>query len=556
MRDLLTVEAEPYEFTFTPSRTALLVIDMQRDFVEPGGFGEMLGNDVTPLRRAVEPTRRILEAFRQAPPIARGAAGGRSAIARAGVEILGGRLTASTLVEGALERIRQLNGPLRAFTCVLKEEARREAAALDAETRRGAFRGPLHGIPVAIKDVLHVAGAPTTASSRAMTDVVPDYDAAAVARLRDAGAVLIGKTETHEFALGVTTPQSRNPWDPSRLPGGSSGGSAIAVATGMAVAALGTDTRASIRMLSALSGVVGLKPTFGLVSTWGVVTLSWSMDHVGPMAATVEDVALLLGVLAGHDPRDPGSVERPPEDFTRYLGRRVDGLRVGVPAACLADCDKEVLEAFGRAEGILNDLGVVVTSLEEPDAEELEAANAAGLIVSRCEAAAAHRERLASRKTLYTPDVFEQLDEAHGVPAVDYVQAQRFRREFAERMLRRLGDIDGLVMPTAPVPAPRVEEAERSLTILSRNCVPWSFIGFPALSLPCGRTTAGLPVGLQVVGAPFADGLVLALGSAVEAVHGPPAAPSPAPLARGGGARSSGPFQGLAPQTSASWIQP
>lgn len=446
---------------------------------------------------------------------------GRLTIRAAVERIRAGALTSADLVEQAIERIRERNGPLNAFTCVLEEEARRQAAARDAEARVGTLRGPLHGIPVAVKDVIHLQGAPTTASSRVLEDFVATYDAEAVRRLRDAGAVFLGKTSTHEFALGVTTPQSRNPWDPTRLPGGSSGGSAIAVATGMSLGALGTDTRASIRIPAALCGVVGMKATFGLVSTLGVVTLSWSMDHVGPIAGAVEDVAILLNVLVGHDPRDPASVDRPPEDFARYLGRRIAGLTVGVPAACLAGCDAEVLGAFERAKQIFQNLGARAVAMDEPGSDELEVANAAGLIVSRAEAASFHRELFAQHKTLYTRDVFEQLDEAHRVPAVDYLQAQRFRREFLERMIRRLEPIDALAMPTAPVPAPRVDESEAYLTTLSRNCVPWSFIGFPAISLPCGTTAAGLPIGLELIGAPFADGLVLALASAFELVHGP-----------------------------------
>jgi aspartyl-tRNA(Asn)/glutamyl-tRNA(Gln) amidotransferase subunit A len=445
----------------------------------------------------------------------------RFTITAAVERIRNGDVSSAELVERALERIRERNGPLNAFTFVLEEEARRQAAERDREARAGILKGRLHGIPVAVKDVLHLQGAPTTASSRALHDFVATYDAEAVRRLRDAGAVFLGKTSTHEFALGVTTPQSRNPWDPTRLPGGSSGGSAIAVATGMSLGALGTDTRASIRIPAALCGVVGLKPTCGLVSTWGVVTLSWSMDHVGPIAGTVEDVAVLLSVLAGHDPRDPASVDRPPDDFTCYLGRLSAGLSLGVPAACLLDCDKEVLGAFERAAEPFRDLGIRVVPMDEPAADELEAANAAGLIVSRAEAASFHRELFAQRKSLYTRDVFEQLDEAYRVPAVDYLQAQRFRREFMERMIHRLERVHALAMPTAPVPAPKVEESEAYLMILSRNCVPWSFIGFPAISLPCGTTAEGLPIGLQIVGAPFADAIVLALASAFEAVHGP-----------------------------------
>ncbi|MBI3988565.1 MAG: amidase [candidate division NC10 bacterium] len=439
-------------------------------------------------------------------------------IATAARRVREGALTCMELLTKALQQIRQQNSKLNAFVHIMEEEALRHAETLDAERKRGHLRGPLHGIPISVKDVIHVQGVKTTASSKVMADFVPPYDATAVALLKKMGAVIIGKTSTHEFALGVTTPQSRNPWDPTRLPGGSSGGSAISIATGMSLGSLGTDTRASIRIPASLSGVVGYKPTFGLVSTYGVVTLSWSMDHVAPMASTVEDIALLLNVIVGHDPKDPATVDRPKEDYIRYLRKSIKGLKLGVPVYSLYDAHWEVESAFGEAIRTFQTLGAEVTRIEEPGLEDFQQVNAAGLIVSRCEAAAFHRS-FSTRRSLYTEDVFEQLDEASSVLATNYIQAQRFRAHFLERMLTLFRRFDALAMPTSPVPAPRIEESERFLLILSRNCVPWSFIGFPAISTPCGITSNRLPIGLQLVGAPFTDGIILALASAFEGTH-------------------------------------
>jgi aspartyl-tRNA(Asn)/glutamyl-tRNA(Gln) amidotransferase subunit A len=427
-----------------------------------------------------------------------------------------GRLPAREAVVSSLERIAALNGKLHAFVAVREREALEEAELLDAEVSRGKLRGPLHGVPVSVKDVIHVAGIPTTASSRVLEGFIPSEDACAVRRLKAAGAIIIGKTETHEFALGVTTPQSRNPWDPSRIPGGSTGGSAIAVATGMTSGGLGTDTRASIRVPAALSGVVGFKPTFGLVPTHGVVTLSWSMDHVAPMAATVEDTALLLDVIGGRDLRDPNSVERPSASYLSYVGAKVSGLRIGVPVAAFEGADREVVAAVHAALNGLHGAGCLLKDLDEPSSADLEMTNAAGMIVSRAEAATFHGRWLAEQPDLYTAETFAQLDEASRVPAMVYLSAQRLREEFRLRMLDLFRRTDALALPTALVQAPLVEEAERYLLMLSRNCIPWSFVGFPAISLPCGRSTAGLPIGLQLVGAPFQDGRLIALGTAVE----------------------------------------
>jgi aspartyl-tRNA(Asn)/glutamyl-tRNA(Gln) amidotransferase subunit A len=429
-----------------------------------------------------------------------------------------GATSTRDVVERALARVRAHDGAVRAFVAVLGDRARREAEVLDAEARAGRWRGPLHGVPLSVKDVIHVAGVPTTASSRVLDDLIPAEDAVAVARLRAAGAIVLGKTHTHEFALGVTTPQSRNPWDLTRIPGGSTGGSAIAIATGMAPGALGTDTRASIRVPAALCGVVGFKPTFGLVPTHGVVTLSWSMDHCAPMAGSVGDAALLLDVVAGRDARDPNSVELPAASYRAWVGADVRGLRVGVPAAALEGAEPEVARAFEAALDGLRTLDVTVETIAEPSAVDLEMTNAAGMVVSRCEAAAVHRRFLAERADRYTAETFAQLDEASRLPAGLYLAAQRLREEFRRRMARLFQRVDALALPTVPVTAPRVDEAERFLLVLARNCIPWSFIGVPAVSVPCGRSRAGLPIGLELVAPAFEDGRLVALGSAVESL--------------------------------------
>lgn len=433
---------------------------------------------------------------------------------RAAWELARGCTTARALTEAALGAVAERDGELRAMVEVCAERALAEADACDAEAASGRRRGPLHGLPVTVKDVIDVAGMATRAGSDAYHDV-PRADAEAVARLRGAGAIVIGKATTHEFALGVTSPQSRNPHDPTRIPGGSSGGSAISVATGMALASLGTDTRASIRVPAALSGVVGLKPTYGRIPTAGVVSLAWSMDHVAPMAVTVADAAVVLDVL------DPGGAfdGRP---FAAAAGEPLDGLRIGVPEAAFEGCEAGVARAVARAIECASALGCGVANVARPDAADLELANAAGLVVSRCEAATIHHSFDLCRD-LYWEEVAEQLALAEGLPAIVYLQAQRARRALGEGLLAVFEDCDLLAMPTVPLVAPPVDDFAAHLMTLARNAIPWSFVGFPALSLPCGRVD-GLPVGLQLVAAPYREDLLVRVGTAVErelAVAGP-----------------------------------
>jgi aspartyl-tRNA(Asn)/glutamyl-tRNA(Gln) amidotransferase subunit A len=438
-------------------------------------------------------------------------------VAEAARQIAQGSVSAVELAHDALQSIAQREEELNAFVYVLPEkQVLAQAEQLDREQRAGRLRGPLHGIPIAVKDVIAVAGMPNTASSRVLADVIADRDATSVRRLREAGAIIMGKTQTFEFALGVTTPQSRNPWNPTHDPGGSSGGSAIAVVTGMSLAALGTDTRASIRVPSALCGIVGFKPTFGLVPTDGVITLSWSLDHVGPMTRTVEDAAILLNMLVSSS-IETRAGSHPPrsQDYTQYLSKDIRGLRIGVPVHALEDAAEDVVTVFQNSVEAFRSFGVEVVETDTPLAEDFDMAALMGLIVSRCEAATYHRA-FSGKESLYSTPVYEQLDEASRVPAVAYLQAQRCRAAFRSQMLEQLSQLDALLMPTCRVPAPRTTEVEKYFLVLSYNCIPWSFIGFPAVSVPGGFTPAGLPVGVQLVAGPLEDGRLLALASALE----------------------------------------
>ncbi|MCU1453354.1 MAG: amidase [Acidimicrobiales bacterium] len=415
------------------------------------------------------------------------------------VALASGETTASELVEAALAAVDRDNDHYRGLVEVDRDGARAAAARLDDEHRCGVARGPLHGVPITVKDVIDVAGLPTRAGSLAYLGR-PTQDAVAVARLRAAGAIVLGKAATHEFALGVTSPQSRNPRDPERIPGGSSGGSAVAVITGMGLGSLGTDTRASIRVPAALSGAVGFKPTYGRIPTDGVLALSWTMDHVAPLAATVGDAALLLEVLF---------------DGPRVLGDLPPPARIGVPAAPFKGCDPAVEALVRAALDVLAALGHALEPTERPDDLDLDVASAGGLVVSRCEAATAHRS-LGLNRSLYWDEVADQLAAAESITAMDYLDAQRVRADLGAAMAGVFAHHDVLAMPTVPVVAPPRTDFARYLMVLARNAIPWSFIGFPAISVPCGSQD-GLPVGLQLVGPPGSEPRLAALALSYEA---------------------------------------
>ncbi|MGW6540659.1 amidase [Streptomyces sp. NPDC055051] len=429
------------------------------------------------------------------------------------------------LVESVLARCDAVENWLHAYVTVVAPQARQDARQAEREILEGLHRGPLHGIPYGLKDLIDVTGIPTTASSRAWADRTPGRDSTVAARLTAAGAILIGKTHTHEFAYGLLTPQTANPWHEDVVAGGSSGGSAVAVAAGSAMFALGTDTGGSIRIPAALNGTVGLKPTYGLVSRHGVAPLSWSLDHVGPLTRTVRDAATVLGVLAGHDPLDPASAMPPAHWSAAHPAdaRGLRGVRVGVPGNYYFDrVDPQVEAAVRGTVDLLAELGATVLPVEVPLVEYVEATQW-GLMAP--EASAVHEEALRASPDLYGADVRLLLEAGHHVSALDYLRAQRTRSLVRDAWTRLFEDVDVIVAPTSPITAARRGQetvrwpdgvTETVTDAYVRLSSPANITGLPALSLPVGRDSAGLPIGAQLIGAPFAESLLFRVGTAVE----------------------------------------
>ncbi|MER6301855.1 amidase [Kitasatospora sp. NPDC001539] len=444
-------------------------------------------------------------------------------ITAAAEEIQARRLSPVELVDSVLQRIEQVEPHLGAYVTVAADQARRTAREAEHEAAQGRFRGPLHGIPVGLKDLIDVAGSPTTASSRVRADHRAASDSMVAARLRAAGAIVVGKTHTHEFAYGLTTPQTANAWDRDRVAGGSSGGSAVAVASGAATFALGTDTGGSIRVPAALNGVVGLKPTYGLVPRHGVTSLSWSLDHVGPITRTVEDAALVLAALAGHDPRDPASVAAPAVDYRPPSDPDLTGVRVGVPRTHYFDhVDAEVAAAVHRAVAQLEALGARLVEIDIPMTRYLQATQW-GLMVP--EATAYHESTLRTVPELYQPDVRILLEAGELMSAGDYLRAQRARTLMRDAWARILEDVDLIAAPTVPTtavragqetvtwPDGRVESVPDAYVRLSS---PANITGVPALSVPVGHDSAGMPIGMQLLGRHFGERTLLRVGHAYE----------------------------------------
>ncbi|MGW0792982.1 amidase [Streptomyces sp. NPDC002911] len=425
------------------------------------------------------------------------------------------------LTESVLARIAAVEGRLGAYVTVAADAALAAAGRAEREISGSGPRGPLHGIPMALKDLIDAEGIPTTASSRVRAGHVAERDSRVAERLGAAGAVLLGKTHTHEFAYGLTTPQTNNAWDHSRVAGGSSGGSAVAVATGGATFAMGTDTGGSIRVPAALNGVVGLKPTYGLVPRTGVTSLSWSLDHVGPLTRTVQDVALVLSATADHDPRDPASVSGPTLD--RFPGGDLRGLKVGVPRNHYFDrVTPEVEESVRGAIERLAELGAELVDVEIPMARYIQAVQW-GLMVP--EATAYHERSLRATPDLYAADVRILLEAGELTSAGDYLRAQRARTMMRDAWARMFDGIDVLAAPTVPMTAAEagqeaVEWADGTTEAVSdsyvRLCAPANITGVPALTLPVGHDRAGLPIGMQLMARPFRDVTVLRVGRVYE----------------------------------------
>jgi aspartyl-tRNA(Asn)/glutamyl-tRNA(Gln) amidotransferase subunit A len=432
------------------------------------------------------------------------------------------------VTRSALERIERVDPRLRAFITVTRDTALEAARVAEHEILHGTYRGPLHGMPLGLKDVIATRGVRTTSGSKLFADSVPDHDAAVTERLRAAGAVLVGKNNMHELAMGSTTDNPyfgtcRNPWNLEHVPGGSSGGSGAAVAAGLCFGAIGSDTGGSVRSPASQCGVVGLKPTFGLVSRHGVFPVSASLDHVGPLARTVADTALILQAIVGHDPRDPGSCRTAEDvDYAAELDRPIAGLRVGIPRDDYFDRLGDDVRALVHAA--VREIAALGASMVEVGWPSIEQAPAAVRTIMSVEAARAHRPWLRSRAEDYSPDVRRRIELGVDVDPSEHAAAQRVRgvlqREFGDLMTR----VDALVTATNPVAAPRIGqerielggESRPLMDVMPRLGLPHNLTGCPAVSVPCGFTSAGVPVGLQIVGRAFEEPTILRLARAYE----------------------------------------
>jgi aspartyl-tRNA(Asn)/glutamyl-tRNA(Gln) amidotransferase subunit A len=429
------------------------------------------------------------------------------------------------LVEASLTRIGRLNPSFYAFLTVLSESARRQAKTAEREIRRGRARGPLHGIPISLKDNFWTRGIRTTAGSKILADFVPEADSDVATKVAGTGAILLGKTNMHEFAYGITGENphygsSRNPWARDRISGGSSGGSAVAVGTGMGFASVGTDTGGSIRIPSALCGIVGLKPTFGLVSTAGVVPLGITFDHAGPMARSVTDACILLEAISGKYPRGEA---RP--DYRKLRKNPPRRFRIGLPKEFYFErLDGEVRSLVEAAAKKFESLGARV---EEVSLPRLNATVDHALYAVVAEANAYHESQgyYPARAAEYGDDVRGHLEWGHKLLAVDYLSALPRRREIVEDFEAAFEEVDVILAPTSPIPAPRIGEGQVRVTgeretatraELLRLTRPANLTGFPAISIPCGFTREGLPVGLQLLGARWGEARLLAIALAYE----------------------------------------
>jgi aspartyl-tRNA(Asn)/glutamyl-tRNA(Gln) amidotransferase subunit A len=446
----------------------------------------------------------------------------RTSIIELGERLRKRNLSPVELTLDCLSRIEKLDGTLNSFIAVTGESALAQARTAEAEIQHGVWRGPLHGIPLGLKDIIDAAGVRTTAASALFKDRIPNEDAEVVRRLKNAGAVILGKQNLHEFAYGGSSVVSyygavHNPWNPECITGGSSGGSAAAVAARLCVGAIGTDTAGSVREPAALCGVVGIKPTYGRVSTRGVIPLSPSLDHVGPITRSVSDAAVMLQAIAGYDPLDPASVDLPVPDYVASLREKLQPFTIGIPRAYFySDLDPEVAAAVEQALLVLQLLGGRL--------QDVEPAVPTDRTLQSAESYAYHAEFVASSPELYQPETLRRIRSGEKVTAAEITEKRRelaeTRRDVASSIFR---DVDVLVTPTMSVPAPNLNELmnnpdllrPRELLLL-RNTRPANVWGLPAISVPCGFTRSGLPIGLQIIGRPWEETAVLQLAYADE----------------------------------------
>jgi aspartyl-tRNA(Asn)/glutamyl-tRNA(Gln) amidotransferase subunit A len=432
--------------------------------------------------------------------------------------IVAGETSPVELTEDALRAIQELNPSLNAYITVMGEQAMTSALAAEREIAGGTYRGPLHGIPVSVKYIFATTGVRTTAGSRVLKDNVSVDDAAVIERLAEAGAILLGKTNLLEFCGDAAHPDfgtTRNPWNPTRHASGSSGGSAASTAAGLDYGSVGSDTGGSTRLPASFCGVCGLKPTYGLVSRFGMQPFSWTLDHVGVFARTACDLTLLLEALAGYDPRDPQSADQPVPNYQRRLTKQLDGLRIGLLENFMdSDVDSEVRDAVARAVGVLEAAGATVGALNIPELERDGGITSARILTP--ERSYTHRDLFDLHQNDYSDAFLARVRSGQEATALSYIDGLETRARLRRLVRERQIDIDLLVLPTAPIVAPSLDAPALDPPTYLRMTAPFNVTGQPALSLLCGFTRAGLPIGLQIVGREFEDATVLRAAHAYQ----------------------------------------
>jgi aspartyl-tRNA(Asn)/glutamyl-tRNA(Gln) amidotransferase subunit A len=445
-------------------------------------------------------------------------------IAEMGAALRAGQVTAVALAQDAIARVAARDPDLQAFVLETPDRAMEDARAADADLTAGRDRGPMHGIPYALKDIYDTAGIRTTCHSKLRVNNVPAEDSVVAAKLREGGGVLLGKLATHEFALGgpsfdLPFPPARNPWNPEHVTGGSSSGSATAIAARMVRMAMGSDTGGSIRGPANWCGLVGIKPTYGRVSRRGVFPLSWTLDHCGPLSRSVEDSAITLQVLAGYDPLDGACADVPVPDYRAGLDSGVSGLRIGIPRAFFATvATPDVLDGIDRTASQLRDAGAVVDDVELPDYALFAAA---GRVIMMAEAFAIHEADMQTRFTDFGEMTASRFVLGAAITASDYINALRARRELTDAVNTVLGRYDAILTAGGLGTAPRFDAAvDNRASASPMQTIPFNVTGHPAMSVPVSLAADGLPVGVQVIGRPFDEATVFRIGRAIETLSG------------------------------------
>lgn len=437
--------------------------------------------------------------------------------------IEGKKLSPVELTETILKRMEKLEPTVNSYITPLNELALQQAKCAEKEIMNNFYRGPLHGIPIGIKDNQHTRGIRTTVGSKMLDDFYPDINATVVEKLLGFGGVMTGKMNCSEFAIGPSNinpfyGSARNPWNPGHVTGGSSGGSAAALAAGLTTLATGSDTYGSIRNPASMCGVYGLKPTYGLVSTHGITPTARSLDHVGPMARSVSDLALMMNHMVGHDANDPGSIKANVPDYVKGLNKGVKGLRIGIPGFFLKGLDPEVQHSFKKATRKLEELGATVMEVNIP---ELDMATYAGYVIVMGEGASYHHGMLQANPKGFGPDDRIQLEAGTLITATQYMESQQIRRALVKALKKVFSEVDVLAGPSLPIPAPQFESnwVEQNLDLTERTMpftVPANLAAIPSLSIPIGLSPDGLPIGMQLMGNHLSEKLLLRVGYAWE----------------------------------------